>query len=221
MHLKKLLIIALLAVVCTGCTTWKLVYVKTLPVTISAEQKAKFESDLAKWDGMITNYKPEAVTPEVAKPAETKKADPKKVTPTTPLDAPATLTKEVQTPEIDTRPPFDYFVEKARALTGLGKVGKAIETYDTALAIYEVSIVGWNNLAKLYESIGDYKTAITYYEKILERFSADEYYLDIAHAALATGDRIKARDAYVAYVHKTGIHDTDLEQALDLKLPTK
>ena len=221
MSISRFCISLALIAVLTGCSGWKVVYTKTLPVTLSAEQVAKFESDVAKWDGLLTNYKPEqsVAIDSVATP-ETKKVDSQKDASATPTPE-KIPTKQVKPPEIDSRPPFDFFVEKARALTSLGKVGQAIRTYDDALTMYEISIVGWNNLAKLYESIGDYTTAITYYEKILERFSDDEIYLSIAKDALADGNRIKARDAYIAYLHKTGNHDTDIEQALDLKLPVK
>mgnify|MGYP001615164918 CR=1 FL=1 len=122
--------------------------------------------------------------------------------------------KAVKAPE---RPDIDYFIDKARFLEYLGRYSDAINTLLDSLKYYENTSVGWNNLAKLYEKVGDYKSAIFFYGKLVDVFSMNRYYLDIAWDYYRIGKLDLAREAYGRFAQITMSKDIELYNLLYVK----
>ena len=119
--------------------------------------------------------------------------------------------------KFNNRPAFDYFVEKARAQEYLGQIGKAIKTLEEGFVFYENSSVGWHNLGRLYEKVGDYKKAVKNYQKIIDVFHRYEYNLDVSKAWYKAGEDNKAREAYLLFEEKTGRSDQAFKDELGIK----
>ncbi|MEK9133053.1 MAG: hypothetical protein AAB606_05105 [Patescibacteria group bacterium] len=120
------------------------------------------------------------------------------------------MDKRIKTVTPPEKPDIDLFVEKARYLEYLGKYGKAIDVLLESFKYYENTSVGWNNIAKLYDKKGDYKSAIVFYTKLVETFDLNAYYLSLAWDYYRLEDIPKAREAYGRYVQFTSGQDLEL-----------
>lgn len=120
--------------------------------------------------------------------------------------------KAVKLPE---KPDIDLFIEKARYLEYLGKYGKAIDTLLEAFKYYENTSAGWNNIAKLYDKVGDYKSAIVFYTKLIEAFGLNNYYLNLAWDYYRLEEITKAFEAYGRYVSFTKQTDAEFLKAIN------
>lgn len=115
------------------------------------------------------------------------------------------------------RPDQDYFIEKARYAEYLGQHDQAIWTLNQLLRYYDNSSIAWNNLAAIYESQGDFKKAIKYYEKIVSTFgeqASGKYYLQIAQNYLRLGNKEKAKESYANFKKWSTDKDPQLEELL-------
>lgn len=108
------------------------------------------------------------------------------------------------------KPDIDYFIEKARYQEYLGQYGKAIDTLLASFRVYDNTSVGWNNVAKLYEKVGDYKKANAFYKKLIETFRLDRYYLDMAWNFYRMNELGKAYETFGRYTQLTGGKDDEL-----------
>lgn len=112
------------------------------------------------------------------------------------------------------KPDIDYFVEKARYQEYLGLYGDAIDTLLDSFRYYENTSVGWNNIAKLYDKIGDYKSAIMFYGKLIDAFGLNRYYLDISWDYYRLGKLQLAQEAYGRYAQMARSKDEELFKIL-------
>jgi tetratricopeptide (TPR) repeat protein len=97
------------------------------------------------------------------------------------------------------RPYLDYFIEKARYEQYLGRLSQAEKTLKSSFEYYEVSSAVLNNLAKVYEQMGEIDDAIEVYEKLISDYQITQYYMDIARLERARGSYRGAFDAYWEY----------------------
>ncbi|MBI4994411.1 hypothetical protein HZC21_02075 [Candidatus Peregrinibacteria bacterium] len=97
------------------------------------------------------------------------------------------------------KPDIDLFIEKARYQEYLGRYGDAIDTLLESFKYYENTSVGWNNIAKLYDKVGDYKSAILFYNKLINTFNLYRYYLEVAWDYYRLGEIEIAKEAYGRY----------------------
>ena len=181
------------------------VYEITVPVDLSEEETAALEAEVIKWDTIIEQAP--ALKKLVAEAQESGTEE------ELPDEAGFYETTDLS----DLRPDPDFFVEKARVLEQLGRIGEAIKTYDDLFAIYDNSSVGWNNRGRLYEKIGDYAEAVENYKKLIDVFSLSQYRLDIAKAWEKAGEIEKAKTAYELWQKETGGQDSGLEKKLGLQ----
>lgn len=112
------------------------------------------------------------------------------------------------------KPDIDYFIEKARYQEYLGHYSDAIDTLLGALRYYEVTSAGWNNLAKLYDKVGEYALAAQFYNKLLDTFNIDRYYYELAWDYYHLGKLEDARNAYGRYTQLTAGYDNELYKLL-------
>lgn len=124
--------------------------------------------------------------------------------------------KAVKPPE---KPDIDYFIEKARYQEYLGLYSDAINTLMDSFKYYENTSAGWNNIAKLYDKAGDYKSAISFYSKLIDTFNLNRYYLDIAWDYYRMGKLSIAQEAYGRFAQLTGSRDEELFNILYNKKP--
>jgi tetratricopeptide (TPR) repeat protein len=118
--------------------------------------------------------------------------------------------------KVEEKPNPDFFVEKARYAQYLEQTDWAIEILNKLFEYYKNSSVGWNNLAKLYESKGDYNKANEYYLKIIDAFGEKQYwgqYYYIVKNYMIIGDREKVREYYKKY-KSFGGYDEEIEEYL-------
>jgi tetratricopeptide (TPR) repeat protein len=106
------------------------------------------------------------------------------------------------------------FVEKAKAEEDLGRIGDAIQTMKLGIERFQYTIVGWNNIARLYEKVGRYDLAIPILKDLVEQYALLNYNLDIAQDYRKMGDKEQAKEAYQEYL-KTGQQDLELETYLN------
>ena len=116
------------------------------------------------------------------------------------------------------KPMTDFFIEKSRYANYLGKVDWAIEILDYFFEYYDNSSVGWNNLAKLYESKGEYNKANEQYFKFINAFGErnvwGSYYYVIKNY-MAMDDREKVEEYYEKYKSfRGGNLDSEIEDYL-------
>lgn len=124
--------------------------------------------------------------------------------------------KAVKPPE---KPDIDYFIEKARYQEYLGLYSDAITTLLDSFKYYQNTSAGWNNIAKLYDKVGDYKSAIFFYSKLIDTFSLNRYYLDIAWDYYRLGKLSLAQEAYGRFAQLAGSKDIELFNILYNKKP--
>lgn len=123
--------------------------------------------------------------------------------------------KSVKYPD---KPDIDFFIEKARYQEYLGKYGKAIQTLLEAFKYYENTTAGWNNIARLYDKVGDYQSATVFYKKLIEMFRLNQYYVDLARDFYMLGQYKLAYEAYGRFAQLTGMHDGELFTLINSKL---
>ena len=117
---------------------------------------------------------------------------------------------------IEEKPNPDFFVEKARYAQYLGQTNWAIEILNKLFEYYENSTVAWNNLAKLYESKGDYIKANEYYLKIIDAFGEKQHwgqYYYIAKNCIIMDNKEKTKEYYEKY-KSFGGQDSEIEEYL-------
>ena len=117
------------------------------------------------------------------------------------------------------KPDIDYFIEKARYQEYLGFYSDAIATLLDSFKYYQNTSAGWNNIAKLYDKAGDYKSAIFFYSKLIDTFSLNRYYLDIAWDYYRLGRLQLAQEAYGRFAQLTSSKDIELFNILYNKKP--
>lgn len=122
--------------------------------------------------------------------------------------------KEIRKVAAPNKPDIDFFLEKARYQEYLGSYGDAIETLLESFKYYENTSAGWNNIAKLYDKAGDYKSAIIFYNKLINTFSLYRYYLDVAWDYYRIGKIKTAQEAYGRYVQLEYGTDNELDKLL-------
>ncbi len=118
---------------------------------------------------------------------------------------------EVKPPDL---PDIDFFIEKSRYQEYQGKYGEAIDTLLNAMQYYSNTSAGWNNIAKLYDKIGDYESAAIFYSKLISVFRLNHYYLELAWDNYRMGKIPGAREAYGRYAQLAGGNDEDLFKLL-------
>ena len=192
-----------LAFTLAGCGT-NTVYEKTLPVDLTAEEIVESEAEVEKWNDLIVRTP--ALKKLLAEKMDTGKES----------ELPDDVGFFLASDPDDFRPPVDLFVEKARALEKLGRIGEAIRTYDELFEIYANSSVGWNNRGRLYEKIGDYAEAVENYKKLIDVFQLKQYRFDIAVAWQKAGDIKKAQTAYQLWQKETGGKNSSFAKKIDL-----
>ena len=124
------------------------------------------------------------------------------------------LDKEINAIKPPERPDIDFFIEKARAEEYLGRYGQAVDTLLNAFKYYQNTSAGWNNIAKLYDKMGEYKSAIVFYTKLIDAFSLNRYYLDIAWDNYRLGNLDTAREAYGRFTQFANGKDRELFELL-------
>lgn len=123
--------------------------------------------------------------------------------------------KAVKPPD---KPDIDYFIDKARYQEYLGRYGEAIDTLLESFKYYGNTSAGWNNIAKLYDKVGDYRNAIVFYNKLIDSFSLNRYYVDVAWDYYRLGKYKIAFEAYGRYAQLTDMTDGQLLQLITSKL---
>lgn len=122
--------------------------------------------------------------------------------------------KRIEDVEPPASPEIDDFIEKARYQEYLGRYGDAIATLLDAFRYYENTSAGWNNIAHLYEKVGQYDRAAQFYIKLIDTFSLYRYYIDLAKAYYNMNQVDKAFEAYGRYVQFTGNSDPEFLQKI-------
>jgi tetratricopeptide (TPR) repeat protein len=110
-------------------------------------------------------------------------------------------------------PPMDWYVEKSNAEAVLGQNENAMKSLKEGLDKYKISTVAWHNLAKIYENAKDCKNAEDYYSKLIDEADMKQYYYDIAHCYLRSGEnKSKVEINYKKYqTFKPGFSDSEYE----------
>ena len=114
---------------------------------------------------------------------------------------------------------FDYRVELARSYEYMGRIDKAIATYQEVGddVTDDIAYVYHNNLGKLYEKKGEWQRAIDEYQAIADKFP-DQYvavHLNLANAYLELNNVEQAQQEYFYYRSATGNGDGAFEQRLE------
>lgn len=122
--------------------------------------------------------------------------------------------KEIRKVAPPNKPDMDFFIEKARYQEYLGQYGDAIDTLLESFKYYENTSAGWNNIAKLYDKVGDFKSAIIFYNKLIDTFSLYRYYLDVAWDYYKIGKIKIAQESYGRYVQLDYGTDDELSKLL-------
>ena len=208
--MKKFITAFILALFLTGCGRY------TAQVNLTPEERAEHEANIVFYKKEIRNWGKKKANPE----DKSKDTDPIKPDQTIFINPDGT-TSSVSNAIVleamqgkDPRIPFHYFTNLAIAQESLGQLGAAINTYLRALNLYENSTVAWNNLARLYERVKNYKKAIQYHEKQIDQFDFVQYYIDIANDYIKLGDLENAEKAYNAYRLPTNLSDRGTEVGL-------
>lgn len=112
------------------------------------------------------------------------------------------------------KPDIDFFIEKARYQEYLGLYGNAIDTLLESFKYYPNTSAGWNNIAKLYDEVGDYRSAIIFYNKLINTFSLYRYYLNVAWDYYRLGEIKIAQESYGRYAQLDYGTDNELYKLL-------
>jgi len=232
----SILFIALSVFLLTGCTKY------TVQVDLPDAYRQELEQTIVDYQQKIKDFDPSAITEDATNgdetastsadsatpapepsleattpPATSNTADDMSITIVDPDGTTRTVSNAVTVTsleEVDTRPPFAYFLEVALAQEKLGRLGQAINTYKKVLKLYENSQVAWHNLGRIYERVGKYDKAVDYYAKIIDQFGFVAYNMDIANAYIKKGDLDAAQKAYNQYRILTNLTDPAVEQYL-------
>lgn len=164
------------------------------PEGLTPELKTKFEAEVVKWDDLIKHpSRPGATQGSTQQTQEGQ-----------------------QTQQQETRPDFNFYINKAIAQERIGKLGDAIRTYEEATKVWGPSVVTYHNLGRIYEKLNDEQKAIEYYLKLVNEYNGDEYYLDIAKAYVKMGNMEKGKENYLFYEKKTGTTDGEYRQLFNI-----
>ncbi len=172
-----------------GCTNYTIE-----PEGLTPELKTKFEAEVIKWNDLIKHPSQPAATQSSTQQTQ----------------------EGQQTQQKETRPDFNFYINKAIAQERLGKLGDAIQTYEEATRVWGPSIVTYHNLGRIYDKVGEGEKAIEYYLKLVNEYSGDEYYLDIAKAYVKMGNMEKGKENYLFYEKKTGTTDGEYRQLFNI-----
>ena len=91
------------------------------------------------------------------------------------------------------------YVKLARAYKTLGKLGDAIDLYESLLNDGVVTRVFIHNLGRLYEKVGEYDLAVEQYERIIDEYFDQNYLYDITWAYIRKGDVKEAEKHFNAW----------------------
>lgn len=109
------------------------------------------------------------------------------------------LTKiEIENYEGDSIPGLEI-VDLARSYEDLGKLSKAIKTYEDVLEGGHNFKAGFHNLGRLYENVGEFDLAVEQYQKIIDNFFETSYLYDITWAYIRAGNRKEAEKYFNAW----------------------
>lgn len=131
------------------------------------------------------------------------------------------IDKQLRNVTPSNKPDIDLFIEKAVNQEYLGRYGDAINTLLESFKYYQNTSVGWNNIARLYDKVGDYKSAIVFYNKLIDTFRLNNYYLDVAQNYYMLGRYTVAYEAYGRLVQLTKNSDEELLKLIVAKLSKK
>lgn len=118
--------------------------------------------------------------------------------------------EEFTTPD----PPLPYWLELARSYENLGKLGKALDTYEKASKIYSRSQAIENNMAKIYQKAGEYEKAVEKYQYLVESYQEDKYLRDITKIYIELKDRKTAEKYFNLWQLATQSTDAAIQSQL-------
>ena len=155
-------------------------------VSITPEQKTKYEADLKKYDTLIKDFKPTTGSQEIDFGSGVK-----------------------WTAETIQKPEAEWFYEKARALEYLWRYTESIKTLNKLFTYYQNSAVARNNLGAMYANLGEYKYAIMNFKKLVEVFGDpyNEYTERIIRLYIDMGNGQEAGRWYVKYEENGGVRN--------------
>lgn len=119
-------------------------------------------------------------------------------------------TEKITTPD----PPLPYWLELARSYENLGKLGKALDTYEDAREFYSRSQAIENNVAKIYEKAGEYEKAVEQYQHLVEEFQEDKYLRNITKIYIELKDRKTAEKYFNLWQLATQSTDAQIQNEI-------
>lgn len=129
--------------------------------------------------------------------------------------------KEIIKKTID-KPDFLLYIKKAQYERYLGRYTEALKTLFGVLIMYGDNVlVAYNNIWALYDELGEYKLAIDYYQKIIDKQLDDTlapYYKKISRDYIMIKNVEKAEEYYILYLSLDGSPDGEYIKLIeDLK----